>query len=296
MNCLTHAATANSLTIFQNISGECIVSTTSAGCSKISTFRDAALQANDPITSCLKLPHTFSHYTQFILDGQQATGAPTYTSFPLSSDHLIHLIHFNVFRALLANKSILNIKTVLANDDCNLISPLPYALCDGLTLIYPKASEPLPQSLIPTPTQMTIPHTSWLNMFPYPQLRDNLIFHQNEFSHVDFCNDLWGEFFLWNFSGYESSFAVCPPSSTKTEIGSGLESDDDDLASGKRGLIVWGEPWDLSGWEVTEGFVRKWSWLLEGCIDVFVSSNFWRAKRDLEPLAYPYSKILGEEI
>ncbi|CAG8983152.1 hypothetical protein HYALB_00010300 [Hymenoscyphus albidus] len=110
---------------------------------------------------------------------------------------------------------------------------------------------------------MTIPHTSWLNMFPYLQLRDNLIFHQNEFSHVDFCNDLWGEFFLWNFSGYESSFAVCPPSSSVTEIGSDLESDDVDLASGKRGLIVWGEPWDLSGWEVTEGFVRKWSWLLE---------------------------------
>jgi len=69
-------------------------------------------------------------------------------------------------------------------------------------------------------------------------------------------------------------------------IVSDQESDEsvDELNVGRRGMIVWGEPWDKNGWELTPSFVRKWPQLLEGCEDLIGSANKWRAKRDEGPL------------
>ncbi|VUC28523.1 unnamed protein product [Clonostachys rosea] len=39
------------------------------------------------------------------------------------------------------------------------------------------------------------------------------------------------------------------------------------------GLIVWGDPWDPSNWEVTEAFLRNWGWLLEGCSEIIHSTT-----------------------
>ena len=49
-------------------------------------------------------------------------------------------------------------------------------------------------------------------------------------------------------------------------------------------MIVWSEAWDPRSWEVTQGFVRKWGWLLGGCGDLIEASNWWRARRDEPPL------------
>jgi hypothetical protein len=38
------------------------------------------------------------------------------------------------------------------------------------------------------------------------------------------------------------------------------------------------------GWEVTEGFLRKWGFLLEGCDELIESTNRWRALRGEERL------------
>jgi hypothetical protein len=43
-------------------------------------------------------------------------------------------------------------------------------------------------------------------------------------------------------------------------------------------LLVWGEPYDPSNWEVTEGFIKKWGWVIQGCPDILQSTNKWRAK------------------
>ena len=32
----------------------------------------------------------------------------------------------------------------------------------------------------------------------------------------------------------------------------------------RRGVLVWVEPWCVEGWEVSEGFARKWGRLLRG--------------------------------
>jgi hypothetical protein len=44
------------------------------------------------------------------------------------------------------------------------------------------------------------------------------------------------------------------------------------------------DPWDISGWEVTEGFVRKWGFLLRGYGELLDGTNKWSAKRGEEPL------------
>jgi hypothetical protein len=51
------------------------------------------------------------------------------------------------------------------------------------------------------------------------------------------------------------------------------------------GMLVWSDPWDPSGWELTERFVKKWSFLVQGCHDLFRSTNYWRKIRGERPLA-----------
>jgi len=50
------------------------------------------------------------------------------------------------------------------------------------------------------------------------------------------------------------------------------------------GLIVWSNPWEPNGWELTEGFIRKWGFLIQGCTDLFESTNRWRDIRGEERL------------
>jgi hypothetical protein len=145
--------------------------------------------------------------------------------------------------------------------------------CEGLTLIHPIIEEPLPQSLRPTPLQMKIPHSSWLNMFPWPRFRDNLIVNESIVDSASFLYDLFGDLVTYNGSSTNFDVSISSPN-----------EDEEDVNARRRGLIVWGEPWDTEGWEVTEGFMRKWSWLLEGCEELIEVSNRWRAMRYQNPL------------
>jgi hypothetical protein len=52
----------------------------------------------------------------------------------------------------------------------------------------------------------------------------------------------------------------------------------------KRGVLVWSDPWRADGWEVTEGFLKKWGRLLKGCRELIESTNRWRELRGEEPL------------
>jgi hypothetical protein len=193
--------------------------------------------------------------------------------FPLSSDHLLHLIHHNVFRALITNKKMITSATQLSRTErCDpAVVPSFSDLCDGFTVIVPLPGHLLPQTLCPTYSQMTIGHSSWFNMFPHPRIRDNLIRQEGFFDPYDFCNDLFGEL----IAGRKYS---------APELEGPVEDTVDDITHSRKGLIVWGEPWDVGGWEVTPGFVKKWSWALEGCEDLIAASNRWRAERDEEPL------------
>ncbi|CZT00263.1 uncharacterized protein RCO7_08347 [Rhynchosporium graminicola] len=71
-------------------------------------------------------------------------------SFPLSSDHLLRLIHFNVFRGLITIKSILSGRTLQTRIHLDIALPDSRNLCDGLALIRSKPGEALPNALTPT--------------------------------------------------------------------------------------------------------------------------------------------------
>lgn len=109
----------------------------------------------------------------------------------------------------------------------------------------------LPPALHPTPLQTTTPHPRWIDILPHPTLRDNLIRALGSFDEDDLYTDTVGGL----FEGF--------PASRIEECG----------------VVMWWPPWDVGGWEVTEGFVRKWGWQLRGCGDLIQGSNAWRRRR-----------------
>ncbi|SPJ78344.1 uncharacterized protein FTOL_06733 [Fusarium torulosum] len=93
-------------------------------------------------------------------------------------------------------------------------------------------------------------HHPWIDLLPVAQLRDNII--QRD---VD---------------SYDEAGLCC------AFTGRGLDQG--------TGVMVWREPWDPSGWEVTADFARTWGWVIAGCYDIFRSTNMWRAQRGERPL------------
>lgn len=50
----------------------------------------------------------------------------------------------------------------------------------------------------------------------------------------------------------------------------------EESGSEQRGLLVWNDPWDVNGWKLTDGFVKRWGFLVEGCHEIYRSTNQWR--------------------
>lgn len=88
-------------------------------------------------------------------------------------------------------------------------------------------------SVRPTSLQKSVPHESWIDSVPFPKLRDNLIMYQDVYNTTEFYNDIANG----GSQGYQ----------------------DDEVD------MVLCDPWGEEGWEMSEGFVRKWGPLLEGC-------------------------------
>ncbi|KAJ6021494.1 hypothetical protein N7540_006998 [Penicillium herquei] len=173
-------------------------------------------------------------------------GSPT-------SDHLLMLTKVNVFRAFGHNMRLIG--SDMNHMDDNAISIFNKALPappDGLS---PVDNSNLPVSLRPTKLQSTVPHHPWLDFFPIPKMRDNLIEAGDEWDDEKLCLDIMG---FWT-------------NSTSLEAG----------------LLVWGDPWDASNWEITEDFLKRWQWVVRGCPELMNSTNAWRAKRG-EKLIFRY--------
>lgn len=50
----------------------------------------------------------------------------------------------------------------------------------------------LPESLRPTPLQLLTPHRRWIDRFPFPRMRDNMILLSGLIDLEQFCGDLFG--------------------------------------------------------------------------------------------------------
>jgi len=162
-------------------------------------------------------------------------------TFPLSPDHcLITLIQYNVVRAMLFNMSILSLLYCV---------PMKCSLSFGVLIHDTIPPENIPPDLKPTLLQQSTPHPFYISAIPFPAMRDNLIRFHGTYDSLDLCYDL----------------------------GQALYEGFDDLE--RRGFLVWGDPWRVNGWEVTEGFVKKWGVFLHGSLELIESTNNWRELR-----------------
>ncbi|KAE8394413.1 hypothetical protein BDV23DRAFT_147158 [Aspergillus alliaceus] len=206
-------------------------------------------------------------------------------TFPLSSDHLLlHLIHYNVFRALISNKRTLNTVPTVPINPAMCIIDRP---CRDDTTLYPLKHD-IPPCLVPTTLQQTHYHSTWINVIPFPRVRDNLIRYEGRFDPWELMQDLVGELISSTPAPRQRG---TPIPATLPEAGRPITilsaSDTDEVTTGRKGLIVWGEPHEMQNWEATPGFLAKWTWAVEGCEELVEISNHWRMKRGEEPMRFP---------
>lgn len=89
-----------------------------------------------------------------------------------------------------------------------------------------KPSFEIPEALQPTPLQLTVPHYSWIDRWPFPRLRDNLILSMTSIDMSEFFGDLF-------------------------------EMDTFALRQGAA------QPWDTSQWMIYPEFAKKWGFLFQ---------------------------------
>ncbi|KAL4929871.1 DUF3425 domain-containing protein [Aspergillus undulatus] len=156
-----------------------------------------------------------------------------------SADHLLTLCKVNVFRAFMSNMQTLGMSAGPEWMEDEALSPFSTSLPGYV------AEDSLPVSLRPTKLQTGRLHHPWLDFFPFPRIRDNLI-NAGDFDDHPLCLDIMG---FWNVTE-----EAC-------------------------GLLVWGEPHEPQNWEVSENFLRRWPWVVAGCPELLESTNRWRASR-----------------
>lgn len=166
------------------------------------------------------------------------------------TDLLISLSRLNVLRA--------------AYDNVMAVGMTAEWLCqDDIISIFsiqgPRLPEDnIPSNLRPTDLQRSTPHHPWLDIFPFPRLRDNLIQVGDNLDDDELCHDLTA---FW------------------------------DTRTSNARLLVWGVPSCPENWEVTEEFAMKWGFFLRGCPDILKSTNKWRIQRGEKPLVW--KRIFG---
>lgn len=158
----------------------------------------------------------------------------------------------------------LNTFDALARNALMLRIPLEYLETDDHSSLFnhqgppPVSGQPsLPTDLHPTALQKAITHHSWLDLFPIPRMRDNIlrVINSGAYDEDVLCDTLCCDL---------------------------LKFDSDTNAA----FVVWGESWDAAGWEFGAEFFAKWGVLLQGCPEVLETTNYWRQKRGARRLEY----------
>lgn len=179
---------------------------------------------------------------------QSGSFMPMRNLYPISRDHLLPLVEYNVWRATLTNVLILGHLHLMGQQNCRFgncapIFPNPYQ------------SNSLPESLKPTALQRSTSYPDWIDIMPSPRMRDNAIRNKHLISNAALCADLMG-----GISGKQYN----------------IES----------AIMVWSDPWEPRGWELSQGFIRRWWFLVDGCNDIFEATNNWRELRGDDPLVF----------
>ncbi|KAI8402903.1 hypothetical protein FOFC_16332 [Fusarium oxysporum] len=171
-----------------------------------------------------------------------------------SNLHII--IRLNVLNAIADNATVIGFpKESLCRDE--FISP--FYQTGPIQIPSPNC----PTSLQPTSLQRSTAHHPWIDLFPFPKFRDNVLrgMQKGLFDDDELCGDLLG---------VEGAGVGEQPS-----------------------LLVWTIAWDARGWEVNAAFVKKWGSLIQDCPEIMDSTNHWRRKRGQPALTFDVDTETG---
>jgi hypothetical protein len=221
---------------------------------------DAVSPDAAPSPCLLSIISTWSHCSEedaaqkrAILERFAEQALMSYMTANPCADHHLKLLQFNTINGLTGNAAALGYQFDWLI--CAAISPFG---CDGQSRNPVSVSvAAVPSSLAPTSMQLTTRHHPWLDLFPIPKMRDNLLI----------------------------AASVLSPENEQR-----LFDDVMDSGEGKNewaGLLVWGEPWDPQSWEISVPFLRRWGWLVRGCPEIMRSTNRWRCQRGERPISTP---------
>ncbi|KAK4862230.1 hypothetical protein LT330_003368 [Penicillium expansum] len=206
----------------------------------------ASLQSDPPKPTLCRSSKFLDH----LLEQLAQSAYRSYVQGDPRTTHFLTLARVNIFRAFMHNMKLIGWSPNWIDrstvSDFSIILPQNNATLDDCSHI--------PFNLRPTRVQRTMPHHPWLDFFPLPKMRDNLIEAGKTWNEDELWNDIMG---FWDVSNLDA------------------------------GLLVWGEPWDVRNWEVTEPFLKKWQWVLRNCPELMQSTNYWRTRRG-EQLIFRY--------
>ncbi|KAH6886800.1 hypothetical protein B0T10DRAFT_575132 [Thelonectria olida] len=190
----------------------------------------------------LTCPHRIHH-----INGLARQAYEDYTLQAPRPAQLQVLIRLNVLAALARNAVSMGFPPEgLCSDE--FVSP--YSTRDPRFSTGSQQAMSTPPALQPTSLQRTVVHHPWIDLLPFPQLRDNML--------------------MYIESGVVDDDELCEDM---------LNVDDARDLNSKPSIIVWGKPWDSRAWEVNTAFLRKWGFLLAGCKEIVEGTNYWREKR-----------------
>lgn len=182
----------------------------------------------------------------------------------LHSDRLLMLLYYNVFRAFSWNVQILGLDiSQMSQEDY----PSPFLSTHSNS--ENTAPMKLPKNLQPTEVQKKIYHHAGFDTFPCPVIRNNMIQHKmTEEEEDELCLDMQGL--------------------NRTTGGIGNDPDAySDLNEGHRsGITIWGDPWNLESWEISEYIALKYPWLVRGAVEAQVYTNARRRARGWKELSF----------
>ncbi|CAH0017145.1 unnamed protein product [Clonostachys rhizophaga] len=175
-------------------------------------------------------------------------------SRPVPKD-LPTLSRLNAFDALMRNAQILQIPVeALGSDD----DDSPLLLTSRHSTGSQQLSGQFPDHLRPTELQKSVRHHPWLDLFPFPSLRDRILqgLQAGELDEDTVCDELCCD--LLNLE-------------SKTEPP----------------VLIWGDSWQASQWEFSISFIDRWAVLLEDCQEILAATNHWRRLRGAEAFSLP---------
>ena len=155
-------------------------------------------------------------------------------------DELAQLINRNFMSAAVTNAQHLSIDLT--------------ALQVGTPIRTPRTEErQLPASLTPVALQYQVPHDPIIDTIPHARLRYNILraIAARQIDATDFSKSV------------RASGAL-------EQVGGSWQ---------RGGVVVWSFPEQVASWELSEPFVRRWAFLLQGCEDLIAATNSWRSRR-----------------